>query len=340
MDPYGDYSDLPQFHPGMEYRGPPPPVYYVYDHRAAMPMRAYEPIIPHENDILMGRGGKNNQHVGNEKLRKLARKDAKEYCTSSKKGKSNIARGLVMKVRQMQPSGRFLKRNPITSEWEDVGNEYAREKASQVLRDAVALLPESDTAADTATVATEDDRSDNGTAADPDDAPDLSPEASPKYDKKPAARRQKRKAESPLEYERPTIFHHPPAPRSWHFQSTAATLSPPTPVRPVLTPPPMKRMFSGSIFERSAFFTSGPNRDEPNPAVSNNSSSNNSIVPPPLSPFLNRQESLCLSLGAASLPGEGFLLRDSDHARIPTEFTTRTPPSDSNADDEFVSDFY
>ena len=56
--------------------------------------------------------------LGNEKLRQLARKSAKDYNTSNKKGKSNIARGLVMKVRQMEPAGRFLKRNPITSAWE------------------------------------------------------------------------------------------------------------------------------------------------------------------------------------------------------------------------------
>jgi hypothetical protein len=99
--------------------------------------------------VLMGRGGKNNQHVGNETFRKvshfggvqsvdiiiltrlltnvvirnrpdmkLARLEALEYSTAGKKVKSNIAKGLVMKVRQMQPPGRFLKRNPITSEWE------------------------------------------------------------------------------------------------------------------------------------------------------------------------------------------------------------------------------
>ena len=66
----------------------------------------------------------------------------------------------------------------------DVGNEYAREKASQVLRDAVALLPESDAAA-----AIEDDhKSDNGTA-DPEEEPELAAEVSPKRERKPATRR-------------------------------------------------------------------------------------------------------------------------------------------------------
>lgn len=40
----------------------------------------------------------------------------------------------------MSPPGRFLKKNSLTSLWEDVGDEVAREKASQALRDAVSAL--------------------------------------------------------------------------------------------------------------------------------------------------------------------------------------------------------
>lgn len=40
---------------------------------------------------------------------------------------------------------RFLKRDSVTGAWVDVGDDVAREKASQVLRDAVAILLESET---------------------------------------------------------------------------------------------------------------------------------------------------------------------------------------------------
>lgn len=96
-----------------------------------------ESMEPHENDILMGRGGKNNQHVGNERLRGLARVQSDNYRMASKKGKSYISRELVKQVRLMNPPGRFLKKNNVTGTWEDVGDDVAREKASQVLRDAV-----------------------------------------------------------------------------------------------------------------------------------------------------------------------------------------------------------
>jgi hypothetical protein len=93
---------------------------------------------PQGNDVLMGRGGKNNQWCGNEKLRAMARTQAENYRMSSKKGKSYISRELVRRVRELDPPGRFLKKDDAGG-WEDVGDEVAREKASQVLRDAVAV---------------------------------------------------------------------------------------------------------------------------------------------------------------------------------------------------------
>ena len=59
-----------------------------------------------ENDILLGRGGKNNQWIGNEKLRNMARRRCYDYQKASKKGKSQISREIVGNVRRMKPSGR------------------------------------------------------------------------------------------------------------------------------------------------------------------------------------------------------------------------------------------
>ncbi len=61
---------------------------------------------PHENDVLMGRGGKNNQHSGNEKLRELARERCEEYRVACKKVKSDISRELVRLMRQLDPPAR------------------------------------------------------------------------------------------------------------------------------------------------------------------------------------------------------------------------------------------
>jgi len=95
-------------------------------------------IIPNENDVLLGRGGKNNRHVGNERLRSLAKTYVDAYTRSTKKGKSNISWDLVQAVRSMNPPGRFLKRDSAAENWIDVGDECAREKTSQAMRDAIA----------------------------------------------------------------------------------------------------------------------------------------------------------------------------------------------------------
>ncbi len=138
-------------------------------------MSSKEDIQPSENDILLGRGGKNNQHSGNEKLRALARVQARKYNSSSKKGKSILSRVLVKQMRELNPPARcvnsgclvyctfvptthkfllsicrFLKKDQATGKWEEAGEDTAREKASQVLRDAVAQLEGSSDEAESA----------------------------------------------------------------------------------------------------------------------------------------------------------------------------------------------
>jgi hypothetical protein len=65
-------------------------------------------IEPHRNDVLLGRGGKNNQHSGNEKLRDLSKVECEEYRVASKRGKSNISRGLVDQMKALSPAGRYV----------------------------------------------------------------------------------------------------------------------------------------------------------------------------------------------------------------------------------------
>jgi len=92
--------------------------------------------MPHGNDVLMGRGGKNNTHIGNERLRGMARDMREVYIKSRKKIKTNMARQLVHMVFALDPPGRFLQRDPVTMVWEEVDMDTARHKTSQCLRDA------------------------------------------------------------------------------------------------------------------------------------------------------------------------------------------------------------
>jgi hypothetical protein len=316
---YNSYPELPGYF-GLNCHDNPPYHYHPgYQHYTMM---SYEPIVPHANDILMGRGGKNNQHIGNEKLRKLARKEAKEYCTSSKKGKSRIAKGLVTKVRQMQPPGRFLKRNPVTSEWEDVGDEYAREKASQVLRDAVALLP------DAGEAEKQEDKEEDKSDADTDSMPELVAVEEVKEKKRAKNVRKEKKPNASEETDRnlkrklispPLSPYYPSSsnanPSVWHYNQPI----------PPLPAPPLKRHRSNNFFEHCAFFGTGD--------------SSRSLGAFPIGPpCLSQQDSLCFSVGNVSLPG--IIIDEEDIAEL-TQTDFLVPPDLKSAtSSEFLSDFY
>jgi hypothetical protein len=63
-------------------------------------------VVITENDVLLGRGGKKNQHAGNESLRVMATKYSSLYRAALKREKPAIALLLVHLVQSMKPSGR------------------------------------------------------------------------------------------------------------------------------------------------------------------------------------------------------------------------------------------
>eukprot|EP00978_Attheya_sp_CCMP212_P019858 scaffold56279_cov54-Attheya_sp.AAC.5 len=91
---------------------------------------------PNENDVLCGRGGSINTHPGNENFRELVEKRKRVYLTARfKREKRLIANSIVKEIRQMDPPGRFLSKDGKTNLWGDIGDEKARDKTSQALRE-------------------------------------------------------------------------------------------------------------------------------------------------------------------------------------------------------------
>eukprot|EP00815_Leptocylindrus_aporus_P008983 CAMPEP_0116061024 /NCGR_PEP_ID=MMETSP0322-20121206/6801_1 /TAXON_ID=163516 /ORGANISM="Leptocylindrus danicus var. apora, Strain B651" /LENGTH=647 /DNA_ID=CAMNT_0003545829 /DNA_START=110 /DNA_END=2053 /DNA_ORIENTATION=- len=91
-------------------------------------------IQPNDNDVLFGRGNFVNRHKGNLVYRQICREAKAQYIKCSKLEKKEISVKIVKKIRALDPPGRFLKRN-TTGVWFDVGDQEAREKTSQTLRD-------------------------------------------------------------------------------------------------------------------------------------------------------------------------------------------------------------
>ena len=91
---------------------------------------------PGSHDVMIGRGGGTNHNPGNIRFRQLicTRKD--EYKSAKRSQKPIIAQEIVSAWRAQVPPGRFLKQDESTMLWYDVGNEEAKVKAAQKLRDS------------------------------------------------------------------------------------------------------------------------------------------------------------------------------------------------------------
>ena len=91
-----------------------------------------------EDDVLCGRGGETNHHPGNIRYRGLVKKYQLLYLKAKRRDKPKIARLIVDTVRSRH--GRFLKKEAGSNSWRDVGNNKAREKTSQALREGAPEL--------------------------------------------------------------------------------------------------------------------------------------------------------------------------------------------------------
>lgn len=97
-------------------------------------VEASDPFIGiSDDDVLCGRGGETNHHPGNVKYRQLVKACQSCYMFAKRCDKPKISALIVQAIRMR--GGRFLRRPGAGSPWIDVGNQKAREKTSQALRE-------------------------------------------------------------------------------------------------------------------------------------------------------------------------------------------------------------
>lgn len=103
-------------------------------------------LNPGPHDVLLGRGGGTNNHIGNKNFRDLVSRHKMKYLACSKVDKPKVAREVVSIWRRLDPPGRFLQRKDETKKgpgsirdddvvWTEVDDQEARKKASQCLRE-------------------------------------------------------------------------------------------------------------------------------------------------------------------------------------------------------------
>lgn len=98
--------------------------------------------IPSPNDVLCGRGGEIHSHAGNRRYRMWVQDRREAYSLSDKKEKKNIiAREVVDLVKNLNPPGKFLrKNNKDSSQWAEIAEEKALHKTSQALREGAPAI--------------------------------------------------------------------------------------------------------------------------------------------------------------------------------------------------------
>jgi len=134
-------SALAHYHPLF-----PPP---VSDAARGYPVIQWAPIPQVEyvtnikpSDVLSGRGGATNSHSGNRVFRSLVKRFQSQYLRAKKRDKPAVASIIVEKIREK--GGRFLRRIDTTRHgqvlWFDIGDDRAREKTCQALREGAPEL--------------------------------------------------------------------------------------------------------------------------------------------------------------------------------------------------------
>ena len=83
-------------------------------------------------DVLSGRGGGTNVHPGNRQFRDLINMHRRAYLKARKNDKPAISRAIVRTIRDA--NGRFLRKDEKSGLWFEIGDDAAREKTSQALR--------------------------------------------------------------------------------------------------------------------------------------------------------------------------------------------------------------
>lgn len=91
-------------------------------------------ISPKPHDVICGRGGLSNNHVGNNEFRAAVLKSKRLYAKCPKYHKAAVARAIVLAVQNRIPQGRFIERKS-EGKWVVVSMDKAIEKTSQALRE-------------------------------------------------------------------------------------------------------------------------------------------------------------------------------------------------------------
>ena len=91
---------------------------------------------PHDHDLICGRGGKVNAHLGNRRFRSWVNERKEAYTRAHAKGEKNaIAQSILQSLFSQNPPGRVLQFDDKTGIYKEVSVKKAMSKTTQALRE-------------------------------------------------------------------------------------------------------------------------------------------------------------------------------------------------------------
>jgi len=93
-------------------------------------------IEPVSNDVMLGRGACTNNHPGNKHFRNVVKKHLGDYLAAKNNYEKYLTTmDILTNIRSLKPPGRFILQDKKTKLWNEVGDDKARRKINEALRE-------------------------------------------------------------------------------------------------------------------------------------------------------------------------------------------------------------
>ena len=92
---------------------------------------------PSSYDVICGRGKGSAQWEGNRRFQVIIAMNQEKYLKApERKDKSKLLDSIVRTVRDLRPRAGFVRQDPATGRWYEIGDHQARRKVGHAIRDA------------------------------------------------------------------------------------------------------------------------------------------------------------------------------------------------------------
>ena len=95
---------------------------------------------PSANDVLIGRGRRNQNHSGNQRYQSIIKSLKPEYDAAPKSLRGLYGKQIINLIHNLSPPGRFLRKDKVSGSWIELDTKEAVQRGIQALHDSKQLV--------------------------------------------------------------------------------------------------------------------------------------------------------------------------------------------------------